>query len=96
MVTTILVWTLTLFNPGNGGVAIQDNIASWQDCERMRIRAVRVDDVYASSRLLGACTQVRKVVVVPDAPVVKVTPPQITVTPAPVIVQPAQITIKKD
>lgn len=96
MITTILVWTLTLSNPSNGGITVQDNIASWSDCERMRIRATQVDTVYAQSRLVGVCTQIRKVVVLPDAPTVKFTPPQITVQPSPVIVQPAQITIKKD
>lgn len=83
-------------NPSNGGITVQDNIASWSDCERMRIRAMQVDKVYAESRIVGSCTQIRKVVVLPDAPTVKFTPPQITVMPAPVTVQPAQITIKRD
>lgn len=97
MITTVLVWTLTLVS-SHGGVAIQSDINTFSDCERMRIRAeaIRyVNDVYDTK---GTCTQIQKVVVLPDpqpAAKVTVTPPQITVQPAPVVIQPNKIIIQK-
>lgn len=58
----ILVWTLVL-NSSAGGIAVIDNIATQEDCERMRTRSSqatnRKDDF---SYMSGACTQAWRLV----------------------------------
>ena len=91
MITTVLVWTLTLMNPSEGGIAIQSDIATWADCERMRLRASQINQAYTPSRVMGTCTQVSKIFVLPDP--VKVPTPQVVVQPTPVHVQPPVVTV---
>lgn len=91
MIVTTLVFVLSVTTYAGGAVVV-DNISTWRDCERLRIRMGN------AAAKTGTCTQVPKIFTVAD-PVqanVKVTPPAITVTPAPVVVQPVAVTIKKD
>ena len=96
MIVTALVFVMTITTYSGGTETVTD-IATWSDCERLRMRAEAVATKTGASNA-GSCTQIRKVFVLPD-PVqanVKVTPPAVTVTPAPVVVQPVNVTIKKE
>jgi hypothetical protein len=66
---TVLVWMLVLMNH-NGGISQTNNIATWEDCERMRLRA----EAAAPSRnyVSGSCTQIG--ILVPKPMVVTVQP----------------------
>lgn len=80
---TVLVWVLMLHSI-NGGVTTYDNIANWDDCERLRKRTVaaatRSSDGY--EYVSGSCTQINKIVITAPAPTVNVTSPEIKIPPA--------------
>jgi hypothetical protein len=73
-----------VLNSSSGGMVMYDNLASWDSCERLRLRASAAtnrQDGY--SYVSGACTQVEKFVPAPaSGPVVNVSPAEIKV-PAP-------------
>jgi len=81
---TIAVWVLVLNNSA-GGMMMYDNIANWEDCERLRIRSSQATNrsdgyLYVS----GACTQINKILILATAPTINVSPAEIKVLPAPV------------
>lgn len=60
--STVLVWILILHS-WDGGMLKVENIATWEDCERMRQRVehsgnVRRTQSYAGMTVTGSCTQV--------------------------------------
>ena len=65
---TVLVWTLVLMNY-SGGISQTPNIATWEDCERMRLRA---EAAAPNSYVRGSCTQIG--ILVPKPMVVTVQP----------------------
>jgi hypothetical protein len=82
---TVLVWIL-IMHSWDGGMVKVENIATWEDCERMRQRVTHSanDRRYgsAAATVTGACTQVGILVPATTAPQIVVNvPPQ----PAPVI-----------
>ena len=82
MIVSTLVFVLSVTTYAGGAVVV-DNISTWRDCERLRIRMENAA-AKVGRPAGGTCTQVSKIFVVAD-PVqanVKVTPPAITVTPA--------------
>lgn len=52
----VYVWILVLAS-SRGGVTQVPNISSWEDCERLRLRAQAIAPQYTSVN--GSCTQVR-------------------------------------
>lgn len=85
---TVLVWVMILVSH-QGGITKVENIANFEDCERLRERtewAVRQTRSDSWQYAKGSCTQVA--ILVPKQPDVK--PPTITVKPS-IIVQPTPI-----
>lgn len=75
---TIYVWILILHS-WDGGMLKVENIASWEDCERMRLRAEASAFVRRTGgAITGACTQVG--ILVPPPPTIN-----IPALPAPVV-----------
>jgi hypothetical protein len=58
----------------DGGITTVDDIATWGDCERIRLRTEYQSSQTTPYPVHGVCTQYRKNVVVPDQANVKVTP----------------------
>lgn len=82
--TSVLVWIL-IMHSWDGGMVKVENIATWEDCERLRQRVTHSGTLRRDGdrTVLGACTQVA--ILVPKAtapaPVVVNVPQQ----PAPVV-----------
>lgn len=77
--TEVLVWILVLVS-NDGGILKIDNIRSWEDCERLRIRNEATVSPYRRQRISGTCTQVG--ILVPTAspaPIINVQPTPVTV-----------------
>jgi hypothetical protein len=84
MMQTVYVWILILAS-WDGGVMKVENIHSWDDCERLRLRAEAVQTPNQRRMLSGTCTQVGLLV-----PATQLQP-----APAPVInVQPSTAAVK--
>jgi hypothetical protein len=80
--STVLVWILIL-SSFQGGMLKVENIATFEDCERLRLRAEHASFVGTSKSerwktVSGSCTQVP--IMQPAAPVINVPP-----TTAPII-----------
>ena len=81
----ILVWVLILHS-WDGGMLKIENIRSFEDCERIRLRAMASGNErrdHTNRTINGSCTQIGILVAkpVPAAPITVNVPPQ----PAPVI-----------
>lgn len=74
---TVLVWIL-IMHSWDGGMLKVENIASWEDCERLRQRATASADERRNGRntILGSCTQVGLIVPVQAQPITVNVPPQ--------------------
>ena len=82
--STVLVWILVLSSYQGGMIKIE-NIATFEDCERLRLRAEHASFVGTSKSdrwktVSGSCTQVPILMQPTAAPVINVPPP-----PAPII-----------
>ncbi len=78
----VLVWVLVL-SSWDGGMLKVENIRSWDDCERLRMRAEAVITPARRQTMSGVCTQIGILVPKPvAAPPITVNVPQ---QPAPVV-----------
>lgn len=77
----VLVWVLIL-SSWDGGMLKVENIRSWEDCERLRLRAEAVITPANRRTMSGTCTQIGLLIPKPEtAPITVNVPPQ----PAPVV-----------
>lgn len=92
--SSVLVWVLIL-SSWDGGMLKVENIATWEDCERLRQRAEHAPSAkWQRGTLVGSCTQVSLLVPTAAAPTINVAPPTVNVAAPQVTVRP-RITVKQ-